>query len=554
MKETELPETLPDDPTELKKLLLHKMDIIKTYESTLSDKEREYSILADQYRILKHEVFGKKSEKTAANDSDDQLLLFNEAETGVSLLEDEALTQFEKEEQEVLKDEQKALFEHTSRKQARRKKAQKAGGKTTFPAHLPRKQVIHDLPEAEKAGRPLIKEEYTEELDIKVELQVIRHVYPIYGEKKDAPENEQAVVSAKRPERILPGCQYSDNFIAYTLVSKFADGIPFYRQENIHTNRNNVTINRSRMCYWGIKIGGKLEELTSLMKKDVREGPLIQMDETTVQVLKEKGRSPHTKSYMWVTVGTTKRYKKIILFNYFQGRSGAIPPALLEDYVGYLQTDGYEGYNQIAAKPGIVHIGCWAHVRRRFIKAEQISKKGKSEKVALSFIRQLYFAEEKFRSLLEEGKLTEDEFVRQRKEAVLPILTKFKKWLDTKKLNVTPKSKLGEAIGYALGQWQTLTGYLDSPYTTPDNNFCENAIRPFVIGRKNWLFFDTPLGAYASATLYSLIETAKANDLDPFKYVAYVLARFPLAKTEADKRKLLPYNLTSEDIDTIAES
>ena len=549
MKKTILPETLPDDPAELKKLLQQKID---EYESKLSEKEREYAFLDEKYRLLKHALYGKKSEKNTAraDDSDDQLFLFNEAETGVSLLEDEVLSGYEKEEKEVLKDEQKALFEHESRKKA--KGQRKAGGKITFPAHLPRKRVVHDLSEAEKAGRPLMREEYAEELDIKVEMTVIRHVYPIYGEKKNAVEGEQPVASALRPKRILPGCQYSDNFIAYTLVRKFADGIPFYRQEQIHKKRNNVSVHRSRMCYWGIKIGGKLEKLTELMKQDIRGGPLIQMDETTVQVLKEKGRDPHTKSYMWITVGQAKQYRKIILFNYFQGRSGSIPPALLEDYVGYLQTDGYEGYNQIAAKPGIVHIGCWAHVRRRFEKAERLSKKGKSEKVALSFIRQIYFAEEKYRAMLEEEKLTEDEFVRQRKEAVLPILKKFKKWLDGKKLNIIPKSKLGEAVNYALGQWPTLTGYLDSPYATPDNNFCENAIRPFVIGRKNWLFFDTPLGAYASATLYSLIETAKASGLDPFKYLVYVLGHFPLAKTEDDFRKLLPYNLTSEDIDTIS--
>ncbi len=164
------------------------------------------------------------------------------------------------------------------------------------------------------------------------------------------------------------------------------------------------------------------------------------------------------------------------------------------------------------------------------------------------------FAEDKFRALLEDEKLSEQEFVRQRKETVLPILIKFKKWLDGKKLTVTPKSKLGGAIGYALGQWPKLTDYLDSPYTTPDNNFCENAIRPFVVGRKNWLFSDTPLGAYASATLYSLVETAKANDLDPTAYLTYVLKKFPLANTEEDLRQLLPYNLTSDDIKIITEN
>ena len=559
MKKNAPAQILPDDPVELKKLLLTAQSTIANYESKLSEKDRAYAILNEKYRLVLFDLYGKKSEKSsvpAVKESHEQLPLFNEAELGITALEEEVLNleEFEEDEQQVLKNEQKALTEHKARKSRKKKQEKKQGGKVTFPDHLPRREVRHDLPEAEKAGRPLIKEDVTEELDIEVKLTVIRHIYPVYGEKKESGENDKSVVSIGRAKRILPGCQYSDNFIAHTLAAKYHNGLPFYRQEQLHKSRNDLKVNRSRMCYWAVKIGSKLAELTFLMKQDIRSGPLIQMDETTVQVLKERNRPASTKSYMWVTVGTTRTYKKIILFNYFQNRSEEIPSLLLENYVGYLQTDGYQAYNEVDSNPGIKHIGCWAHVRRYFIKAEKVSKKAKSEKVALSFIRQIYFAEDKYRSLLKAGQLTEDEFIRQRKEAVLPILAKFKKWLDGKKLNVLPKGKLGEAIGYALGQWPKLTGYLDSAYTTPDNNFCENAIRPFVIGRKNWLFSDTPLGAYASATLYSLTETAKANNLDPSKYLTYLLKNFPLAKTETDLRKLLPYNLTGENIKNIKRS
>jgi transposase len=281
---------------------------------------------------------------------------------------------------------------------------------------------------------------------------------------------------------------------------------------------------------------------------NAREGPLIQMDETRIQVLKEPDRKPTDLSWIWVLAGTNKQGKRILLFYYFRNRSSDVPLVLLEDYVGYLQTDGYKAYDSLSENPGLVQIGCFAHARRYFIKAEKVSKTKRSEKVALSFIRQIYFAEEKYRDLLNKGAITIQDFLEQRKEAVLVILKKFKKWLDAKKLTVTPKSKLGEAVAYTLGQWDKLCAFLETPFATPDNNFCENAIRPFVIGRKNWLFCDTPQGAYASAALYSLIETAKANNLDPHKYLAYVLKKYPQAKADGALINLLPYNLTNEQI------
>ncbi len=553
MANTNKPAALPDDPQELKKIL-------QETASKLSQKEQEYKILEDKYKILLHDHFGRKSEKRKVTEDDsDQLLLFNEAELGVDTLEEESLDEsnLDEAEKEVLSNEKKALEEHIElKKKQKEKSGGKKGGKQKFPAHLPRVDKLHDLPEEDKAGRPRIGEEVSEELDIKVNVVVIRHIYPVYGERKgkgaiDA--DEKAVVTAKRPGRIIGSCQYSDNFIAYTMVSKYNNGLPFYRQEQINKSRYNLPLSRSTMCNWAVKLGRKLEDLTDMMKQDIREGPLIQMDETTVQVLKEKNRAVSTKSYMWVMTGRTKKNNKIILFNYFQNRSAKIPAALLEDYVGYLQTDGYKAYDSVASSRGIIHLSCWAHARRYFIKAEKASIKKKSVKVALSFIRQIYLAEEKYRIQLKNGSITEEEFIDLRKKAVLPILSKFKKWLDLKKMNVLPSGKLGEAVAFTLGQWPKLTKYLDTAYATPDNNICENAIRPFVIGRKNWMFIETPGGAYASATLYSLIETARANNLDPFHYFAYIFKQYPNINTKEDLRKLLPYNLTTKDITNLSD-
>lgn len=550
-KKSGLPETLPENIHELKELFQETVkgyeSKVKGYESQLNNKEREYLILKDKYKLLKHELYGRKSEKSSSDfeEKDGQLLLFNEAEAEIDKeeLNEES---FEEEEKIVLEDEKKALNEHIERK--KKIKSFKKKGKITFPSHIKRRQVIHELPESEKEGRPKIGEEITEELDIRVEFEVIQHVTPIYGERKNSNLEDMSVVSATRPDRILKGCQASENLIAFILTSKYNDAVPFYRQEHIYKNRYGIGFSRSRFCSWAIDIGRKFESLTELMKEDIRGGPLIQMDETTVQVLKEKGRSPSSKSYMWVMIGTTGHYKKIVLYRYFQSRSGKIPYNLLNGYVGYLQTDGYEGYTSIGNEPGIIHLGCFSHARRYFIKAEKVSKKGNSERVALSFIRQIYLAEDKYRSQFEDEEINENDFVSLRKKTVLPILTRFRKWLDKKKLHVTPKSKLGEAINYTLGQWDKLTKYLDTPYATPDNNFCENAIRPFCVGRKNWLFSDTPQGAFASATIYSLIETAKANELEPYRYLSYILKHFPLAKTESQLRELLPYNLSPDKL------
>jgi transposase len=544
---------LPDNPAELKNILNLT---VANYENKLLELKRAYIILEEKYKLLKDDHFGRKSEKKTDTDVlNTQVPLFNEAELGVDRLEEDALASLDKEEQEVLEEEKNALAGHLALKESRKKHSPKKGGKKPLPAHLPRINVVHDLPEDEKEGRPKIGEEIREELDIQVEFRVIRHVYPVYGEKRTglaSVENNldvfPAVISAESPKRILPGSQFSENFIANVFVAKYNEGIPFYRQEQMLKVRHQLSVSRSRMCYWAIKLGPCFEELTGLMKQDAREGPLIQMDETRIQVLKEPDRKPTDLSWIWVLAGTNKQGKRILLFYYFRNRSSDVPLVLLEDYVGYLQTDGYKAYDSLSENPGLVQIGCFAHARRYFIKAEKVSKTKRSEKVALSFIRQIYFAEEKYRDLLNKGAITIQDFLEQRKEAVLVILKKFKKWLDAKKLTVTPKSKLGEAVAYTLGQWDKLCAFLETPFATPDNNFCENAIRPFVIGRKNWLFCDTPQGAYASAALYSLIETAKANNLDPHKYLAYVLKKYPQAKADGALINLLPYNLTNEQI------
>ena len=273
------------------------------------------------------------------------------------------------------------------------------------------------------------------------------------------------------------------------------------------------------------------------------------MDETVVQVLREPGRAAEKKSFMWVMLGRDSDGRIGIIYEYDQSRSGDVADKLLKDFKGYLQTDGYKGYNKVGSDDDVIHVGCLAHIRRKFHKILNFKKikkhKFKSACKALNYIGRIYYIENSLRN----RKLSDKKFIQLRKERMRPVLDEFYKWLIVKQKEVPPRSSLGKAVNYALDEWEKFIRFLHSALLTPDNNLTENAIRPFVIGRKNWLFSNTPRGAKASSIMYSLIETAKANGLEPFKYLYYLFDNLPLAETEDALRKLLPYNIIPEKIE-----
>ncbi|RZW13674.1 MAG: IS66 family transposase, partial [Desulfobulbaceae bacterium] len=333
----------------------------------------------------------------------------------------------------------------------------------------------------------------------------------------------------------------SAGLLAHILTAKFADALPFYRQEKQFA-RLGVDIGRATMCNWAMKAAEACEPLLELLSQEIRSGPLINIDETTVQVLREPGRSPTTKSYMWIFRGGDPD-KPSLIYQYAPTRSGTVASSFVMEYEGAVQTDGYVGYDFLDADESIVHLGCWAHARRTFMDAAKAgsskSKKRGSVDVALGYIRKLYAIEKQAKV----QKLDAEQVVALRQREVKPMLEKFRKWLEKKSLQVVPKSLLGKAVSYTLAQWPRLVSYLSVGYATPDNNLAENAIRPFVVGRKNWLFAGTPEGAAASAAIYSLIETAKANKLDTYKYLRYLFENLPFAESKEDYRNLLPQQL-----------
>jgi len=515
--------TLPDTPCDLKEIIvgLHGQ-IAGLHEAH----DRETGILLEQIRHLRAQLFGRKSEKIQGGPQ--TLPLFDMPEPAE---EDEA-------------EEKVHVPAHNRRKR----------GRKPLPENLPRIERIHDIDDADKicaCGCELsrIGEEISEQLDIiPAKIQVIRHIRPKYACRncEGVDDDGPTVKIAPVPLRIIPRSIATPGLLAHILTAKFVDHTPFYRQEK-QFDRLGVELSRTSMCSWAMQVALASQPLLNLLIDEVLSGFLIQADETTLQVLLEPGRDPTTKSYMWIfRRGDPDR--PVLIYQYHPTRGGDVAKAFLCDFEGCVQTDGYSGYNFLDYDEKIRHIGCWAHARRKFmdvIKAQGKKRKSGSGGKALSYIRKLYRIEKEAR----ENDLSSDELYQIRQKDSKLILDDFKQWLLKTSLRTPPKGLLGKAVAYTLNQWDRLVGYLEDGRLPIDNNMAENAVRPFVVGRKNWLFSGTPEGAEASALLYSLIETAKANKLEPYAYLRFIFEKLPLAETLQDYEDLLPWNVDPKQMD-----
>jgi transposase len=510
--------------------VLHSSVPISEYDKLLSENEKQkkqIEYLIEEIKLMQAKMFGPKSEKLPKDDK--QLLLFEEPEENV----------IETGEQEEI-----AVPSHIRKKR----------GRKPIPDNLPCSEVMHDIPEEDKicgcgATKKVIGEEVSKQIDIiPAKITVIKHIRPKYACKscEGVEDANSTVMIAPVPVRFLEKSIATHRLIAHIITSKFVDSLPFYRQEKMF-NRIHAEISRTNMCNWTIKAAEKCKPLLDIYKKHVLSGPLINADETTFQVLKEPGRKNTSKSYMWVFRGGPPD-KPIVYFKYNPTRQGDVARDFLINYKGYVQTDGYKGYDFIEAMLEIILVGCWAHARRNFYDAAKIKglkkRKNSSADKALKYIRRIYAIEKELR----EQELSYDEITKERSLRTKPILDEFKLWLDKKCITVPPKSLLGKAINYTLNQWKKLYRFMEQGFITPDNNLVENAIRPYVVGRKNWLFAGKPEGAEATALFYSLIETAKLNNLEPYHYLKFVFSRIPLVKSEKEWEQLLPSNLDPDVI------
>ena len=471
---------------------------------------QEVDYLKERIQLLLAQIYGKKSEKMPLPSVDQLSFLETELEALQAQQEVEAVT----------------VPAHS----------RKASGRKPLPEELPRIEVIHDLAEAEKqcpCGAELSKigEGTSEQLEyIPATLQVLKHIRPKYACRSCQGVEDQGptVKIAPAPKQMIPKSIASSGLLAHIITAKFVDSLPFYRQEK-QFKRLGYELSRTNMANWAIQLGERLERLLYLLHQEIKLAPLIQIDETTVQVLKEAGRKATSKSYLWVMrTGASKN--PLVYFAYDPSRSGAIAKGLLQGYPGLVMSDGYAGYNFIEADR---HAHCWAHARRKFTDALKI-KKTSPAKEMIELIGKLYKIEDDIKELSLEAQLLARE---TRSQAMIEDI---RAWLLEKQPKVAPKSKLGEAIGYTLKYWLGLTLFLEQPELPLDNNAAENSIRPVALGRKNWLFSDTPKGAHATAALYSLVESAKANGLNPQVYLKTLFERFPKVEGDDQIMDLLP--------------
>ena len=479
--------------------------------------------LLEQFILLRHKQFGASSEMLSA-----QARLFDEAET---------LAAETTEAQDVA-----PIPAETP---AADKPAVKARGKRApLPAELPRVEIVHDVPEALRTcpcGTPMvvIGQQVSEQLDIvPMQIRVLRHIRNTYG----CTGSEHAPVTAALPPQPLPKSNASPDFLTMLLITKYIDGLPLARFEYV-LDRHGIKVPRQTLARWVIGAAALLQPLHNLMRDTLFDGLFMHMDETVVQVLKEKDKSPTSNSYMWVQAGGPPD-KPVVIYDYDPSRSGAVPTRLLLGYQGYLMTDGYEGYNALARTDGIEHLVCWAHVRRKFVEATRVQTKGKKGRAdeAVALIGKLYGIEK-------DCKDTNDpERFLARQQRSVPVLAELREWLNKTLPTVVPKSALGKALSYMHDYWGKLIRYVERGDLPIDNNRVENAIRPFVIGRKAWLFSDTPAGANASAVIYSLLQTAKANGHEPYAWLRRVMRDLPSARTVEEIEALLPWNLHAMDL------
>jgi len=429
---------------------------------------------------------------------------------------------------------------------------QKKPGRKPLPKDLHRVRIEHEIPESEKrcpcgCTRTVIGEDISEQLDIiPAKIQVLVHVRKKYACK----HCEEGVTIAPLPPQPIPKSNASPGLLAHIAISKYQDALPLYRQQAI-LQRSGVDIPRNTLANWMIKSGELLQPLLSAMETKLLTHPVMHCDETIVQILKEPDKPPTSKSYMWVRVGGPPT-QLIRLFHYAPSRIGVVVSELLEGYRGYLQTDDYAGYNAVAAKNGVTQLGCWAHARRKFIDAQKAtagktkSKANNTNKVskadmAISLITKLYAIE---KTLKEANAETRWQI---RQQQAVPQLQKIRALLEKTLHSTLPKGLLSKAVSYLDKNWQKLNVYTQDGRLSIDNNPAENAIRPFVIGRKNWLFSASVNGAKASANIYSLIETTKANQLEPYQYLRQLFTELPKVITADQIEALLPWNVNLQD-------
>ena len=527
---------------------------IEKLKAELQKRDEVENCLREQIRYYQALLFGKKSEKRIYQPDSGPVqpeLDFGDHETS----EEKPETSLPEEAETV------EVKGHTRRK---RNKA--------LSDDLPVVEEIVDIPESEKlckCGCKLheIGRETSDHLEYFPSRKVIiRYVYPKYACRHcegTATEGERpAVVKAETREQLIPKSFATASLLAYIIVSKFNDSLPLYRLSRM-LEREGIKLGRATMSNWILKMAPMLKPMAELFHEHLMKSPVLHFDETYFQVNKEVGKAASTKSYMWVMC-SGRGSPPTILYNYSPSRAQTVFCSLISDYRGYLMSDGYAVY-KTTDRPdsGIVHLCCMAHARRKFSDALKSLEKSsvKPDDIrssiatqVINMIARLYAVEKKIREAENYGcPMTAEEIRELRQKRAEPVLTEMKEKMREWKEKVTPKSKTGEAVSYFLNHYEQLTKYITDGRLPIDNNIAENSIRPFTLGRKNWLFNDTVKGAEAAAIMFSIIRTAVANGLEPYWYMRYLLDNLIKLKSKEDLEAFIPQNVTKDVLNAYKE-
>ena len=497
----------------------HFKERLKMQEKRIAELEALVKYYEELYRLHQHRKFGSSSEKTHC----EQLSLFDEAENEADKHKPEP-----------------AVEQITYTRRRRREKQEEE-----ILPDLPVETVEHTLSEAERVCPECSCELHVMGHDTRRELKIIpaqvkivEHVREVYACRNcERTATSVPIIKAPMPEPVIKGSAASPSSIAHIMTQKYVNAVPLYRQEQEFLI-NGILLSRQTMANWLVRSSEDwLSPLYEQMRLALLREEVLHADETTLQVLKEPGRSSRSESYMWLYRTSGCASKPIVLYEYQPTRSSAHPKAFLKEYQGYLHTDGYAGYHALPAEVNIV--GCWAHVRRKFdeaIKGAPLENRANlAAKKGFEFCNELFHLERGYE------KLRPDERYEERLEHSKPVSAALFEWAET--VGALPKSLLGKAIHYLLSQKAYLEKVFEDGRLELSNNRAERSIKPFVIGRKNWLFSATPKGAKASSVIYSIIETAKENRLKPFAYLEYLFETMPNLLAEKIE-SLLPWSET----------
>ena len=485
---------------------------IEMFESLVADKdatifnlENELKWLKQQVKLGQQKIFGRSTEKL---ESLQVPLVFNENDN------------------EII--EVKKVNEKTETIQYTRRKVKQCGRKLDT-SKLTRERQLHDLPEAEKTcacGCQLekIAEDISEQVDhIKEQLKVIEHIQPKYACRQC-----ETIKSAKKPESPLPKSMATARLITDIVIKKYEHHLPLYRQSKIFSGQG-LDIPDNTLGNWVMGSAEVLFPLRDVLCEQFSKIHTLQADETPVTVLK-----PHKEGYLWA-YHSCDPGNRFIFFEFNLTRGSEHPDRLLKDFQGLLQTDGYSGYNGLRKKEGVTNFGCWDHARRKFAEVVKINgnnKAGKAGEMLLD-IGKLYEIEKDIKDF----SAGDRKLIRQKRSKLILDLI----FSKLQKIQPPPQSALGKAVTYCLNQWLYLCRYVDYGEVEISNCWIENQIRPFALGRRNWLFVGNEQSANKSALLYSLIQTCKLNDIDPRKYLEYVLNQaHKMRRNEIDPTSLLP--------------